>query len=233
MSFKGFSDEEISAVKNRFPKFELVRIDTWRGDLDFYAEFSGHAIRDQYLVSITVPGGYPNEIPAMRETGGRTKAIADKYKITDLRDLHCNPDGGVACVCVKQEEKARFPTNSNLLTFVDQLAVPYLYGLSYFDEFKKWPWPEYAHGPLGILERYTEDLTGHTRGNIIFIAPSFTGDVKNRKKYREHLLKPGYKKLCPCGSGKFFSVCHPLAWDGLLCLRADLRRLGLDPKTLF
>src|ERR1700684_1267857 len=95
-------------------------------------------------------------MPALFETGGRTAAIAAKYGIEDHRDLHRNPGTGAACLCVKQEERRRFPKGANLPHFIEELVVPYLFGLSHFDDHGKWPWPDFSHGTLGIAEYYAE-----------------------------------------------------------------------------
>jgi len=150
-----FSKEEIAAVKEKFPGLRLTA-KGWEGDLAFYASFEDHPIRDTYRVAIDIPLEYPEQIPLLREIGGRTQKIAKKYGLQDIRSLHFNANNGTACVCVKQEEKRKFPPGAPLLTFIDDLAVPYLYGLSYYDQNGRWPWREYSHGCLGLLEFYAE-----------------------------------------------------------------------------
>ena len=228
-----FSEEEIAEIKKEFHKLHLKK-SGWEGAIDFYAQYEGHSIpiRDSYKVAIDIPDRYPVEIPALREIGGRTQAIAKKYKKEDLRTLHFNSGNGTACVCVKQEEKRKFPPGSTVFNFLNDLVIPYLYGLSFYDENGRWPWREWSHGPLGLLEFYAEDQMDKTIDMIEDLAAVFKIDLK-WEKYRDHLQHPRPKKLCVCGSNKMFPDCHGLAWKGILALRGDLKRLRLDAYKLF
>lgn len=227
-----FPEDEISAVRNKFPKLTLMSAGVWEGEIDIDAVYNGQQIKDNFKIGIVASDKYPDELPAMIEIGGRTDAIADKYKLTDRRDLHYNIKSRVACLCVKQEERVKFPHGSNLVTFVDNLIVPYLYGLSYYDQYGKWPWGEYSHGGLGLLEFYAEDPTEQTKDDIEKVAKVFVAD-DNWKEYSRQLRKPSAFRACICGSKKQFQKCHPDAWQGLLLLHADIKRLGLNIYKLY
>lgn len=227
-----FSEEEISAVRNAFPKLTLKRQGVWEGEIDIDAVHNGERIQDQFEIAITATEPYPKQMPMMFEIGGRTKATAEKYKITDPRDLHCNPKDGTACLCVKQEEKMRFPPGSNLVDFIRELVIPYLYGLSYFDKHKKWPWGEYSHGGLGLLEFYAEDPTPLTKEDIEQVAEVFRAD-DNWKEYSRQLRKPSAERHCICRSGKSIRKCHPRAWQGVQRLHANLTRLEINIYKLY
>ena len=130
-----FSQEEINLVQAKFPKLKLEQQGIWKGDLDFFAEYEGCQIKDSFKICIITPDTYPSRLPFLIEIGGRTQAIVQKYKIADLRRLHCNPrQQNTACLCAKQEEKIKFPPGSNLVFFIESLVVPYLFGLSYFEK---------------------------------------------------------------------------------------------------
>ena len=226
-----FSEKEIAEVKRKFSKLDLVRPYTWKGVLNLYAEFNGYPIRDSYEIEITASGEYPAQVPFMREVGGRTRAIAQKYKLNDLRSLHYNLSNGTACLCVKQMEKGRFPPGSNLVTFIDDLVIPYLYGLSYYDKNGRWPWIEYNHGSLGLLEFYAEDESEQTKESIQQVVAQVRLEI-NWKEYHKQFRKPSPEKLCVCGSRKPFQKCHPRAWPGVLRLHADLKRFQLNLDNL-
>ncbi|MDD5759883.1 MAG: hypothetical protein PHI06_12470 [Desulfobulbaceae bacterium] len=228
MAFQ-FSEEEIQAVKSRFPKLELVQPMVWAGEVDLLASYNGREIKDQYEIAITVTEKYPNELPCLREIGGRTKAIAEKYNIADLRTLHCNQENGMACLCVKQEEGKRFPPGSSMVKFMDELAVPYLYGLSSYDKDGRWPWKEYSHGSLGPLEYEGEVLTLHSHESIVTLIQYFSKD-KKWSKYREQLIEPKGYRRCLCGSVIPFYACHRLAWAGIQRLHDCMLSLGISPK---
>jgi len=227
-----FSADEIAKVKAEYPKLDLVRPGTWEGEIDFDREYREYRIKDTYKVAITAPEGYPAFIPSLREIGGRTQAIAEKYKLTDIRDLHYNTNNRTACVCVKQEEKTKFPPGSDLVHFIEALAIPYLYGLSFYDEQGYWPWGEYSHGAIGLLEYYADDPSEQSKEDIEVIAGTFRDDL-NWKRYSKQLRKPSPDKSCPCGKDKPFQKCHADAYRGLLRLNGDLKRLKLNPYKLF
>ncbi len=227
-----FSEQEIGAVRNKFPKLTLKSPGVWEGEIDIDAVHDTQRIVDRFTVLIIAPSTYPEELPLLLEMGGRTRAIVEKYKLRDARDLHYNPRTGVACLCVKQEESKKFPPGSNLVQFIESLVVPYLFGLSNYDKRGVWPWGEYSHGGLGLLESYAENQESFNKEDIERVAGSFRADDK-WKAYSKQLQKPNGKRVCLCGSGQLFENCHPVAWSGVKRLNAELKRLGLNPYKLY
>jgi len=82
-------------------------------------------IIDSYQIRIIIPDNYPDSIPFVQEIGGKAKAIVEKYGIIDPRDFHWNPGNGTACLCVKQQEKIKFPPRSTLVYFIENLVILY------------------------------------------------------------------------------------------------------------
>jgi hypothetical protein len=117
------------------------------------------------------------------------------------------------------------------VVFLEQLAIPYLFGLSYVEEFGKWPWGEYNHGGLGLLEFYADDAGQISKEGFGEVLASLRAD-SNWSDYHRQLKKPSAKRACICGSGKAFGKCHHRAWRGLKNLISGLGQLGLDPKSL-
>jgi len=232
MEFYEFSQEEVLSISSCFPELKIVRSGVWEGIIEIHETYREYRIRDRYAIRIETPVGYPSVLPVLSEIGGRTKAIAKKRGLTDLRSLHCNPHNETACVCVKQEEKLKFPSGSSLVHYLRTLAIPYLYGLSFYDEQGCWPWKEYSHGGIGLLEFYADDPTDLTKENIEEVAASFRAEDQ-WKEYAKQIRKPSANRGCVCGSGKPFRKCHADAWMGVLRLVADLKRLGIDPYKLY
>ncbi|MEK7511249.1 MAG: hypothetical protein AAB582_03365 [Patescibacteria group bacterium] len=226
-----FSDEEIAKVTARYPRLARIDSGTVEGILDLNAVYDGKTLTDNFHIRITAFNPNSERVPALYEIGGRTEAIAKKWNMSDLRDLHRNPNG-TACVCVKQLEKEKFPPGSNLFTFVEQLVVPYLYGLSHYESSKTWLWGEFSHGGLGLLEFYADRHTPQTVEDISEILPSIRKEL-NWKEYHKQLRSPSAKRACLCGSGKPFGRCHSKAWKGLGQLTAEIERLGLNTRSLF
>lgn len=229
-----FSQEKLDEIRRKFPGLEYVQGAGWRGTLEFDKIHEDYRIIDSYQIAICIPKDYPNSIPLVGEIGSRAKTIVEKHEIKDPRDLHCCLKGNAAqvCLCVKQQEKIKFPVGESIVFFMETLVVPYFYGLSYFEENKRWPWREYSHGGLGMLEYYAEDSTKQTKTNIETLSIAFQSDMY-WKKYRKQTQNPNGSKLCICGSSRPFNECHSLAWKGLMRLHEDLRRLKLNAYKLF
>lgn len=230
MIFYEFTPEEIAAVKSHFPKLEYLSTGVWKGILEFDHIYRGYRIIDSYSIGIGVPAAYPSQFPHVTELGDRVTKAAAKYNKSVL-DAHWSQQNG-ACLCVKQEEKIKFPPGSDMVFFIENLVIPYFYGLSYFEEHGRWPWKEYSHGVLGILERHIEDSEKHTRESLELILPAFR-DNPDWRKYRAQFVEPKGNKACLCKSGKAFSECHPLGWQGMVLLHEDLKRLNLNPYKFF
>lgn len=224
-----FTTEEIAEVLARYPGLRTTGDGKVEGTFDLHAVYDGEERRDAFQVRIAAPPDYPNSIPSLIETGGRTAAIAAKHGIDDLRDLHRNPGTGTACVCVKQEEPRRFPVGANLAHFIEVLAVPYLFGLSHFDDHGKWPWPDYGHGVLGIVEYYADAAVAPSHEPI-----SSTLDLLKKDpswhELRRQIRKPSAMRMCICGSRRPISRCHKGVWAGIKKLNADMQKLNLNPR---
>ncbi len=225
----GFSDDEAAAVRSKYPRLILVQSHLLEGTLELHASFNDHVITDEFLIRITASAEYPGRMPTMREIGERTQSIASKYRITDFRKLHRSGDEA-ACLCVKQMERKKFPPGSDLFVFVENLVVPYLYGLSYYDATGRWPWGEYTHGALGLLEFYGDDGIEQTREGIEEVALLIRRET-NWKEYHKQIRKPSGDRMCLCGSMRSFKTCHRRAWEGTLRLNSELRRLRLRQFT--
>jgi hypothetical protein len=234
MSLYIFSHDELYDTLEKYPKLKWNSKGYLYGTIDLYHQYGNFTANDSFEVMIGASGDYPNSPPALIETGGRTKQIADKYKITNLQDLHCNKrDGsGTACLCAKQEYKTRFPIGSDLVVFVDDLVIPYLYALSYFDVHGEWPeWGERSHGLLGLFEAHHE-IDNVTREDVLDLI-KLIKSVVDWTYYHKQLRKPNPSSSCPCGNKKSFESCHNKAWLGLLKLRGDIEKFGFNTKSIF
>jgi hypothetical protein len=224
-----FSAEETSEVQHRYPRLRTAENGVAEGVLDLHAVYDGEERRDAFQVRIVAPPNYPNSMPSLLETGGRTAAIAAKYGIEDHRDLHRNPGTGTACLCVKQEERRRFPKGANLPHFIEELVVPYLFGLSHFDEHGKWPWADYSHGALGIAEYYADAGDDPSNESIRTTLDLLRQDISWRE-LRKQIRKPSAMRMCVCGSRKPISHCHRGVWTAITKLNGDIQKLGLDVR---
>lgn len=217
-------------VVARYPGLHQVSVGVLEGVIDIHHQHAAVVRRDSFSIKLAANNGN-SRLPSLQEIGGRSRAIVRRHGFASVMELHQNLSDGTACVCVKQEETTRFPPGATLLTFVERLAIPYLYGLSYVDEFGKWPWGEYSHGGLGLLEYYADNPVQTAKQDLEEVLASLKADGVWPDFHRQ-LRKPSSKRACICGSGRPFGKCHRRAWLGLKSFVAGLVRVGLNPKTL-
>jgi hypothetical protein len=222
-----FTVEEMQMIAERYPQLRLTESGVVEGVFDLHAIFAGEERKDAFAVRITPPDD-PDGMPSLTETGGRTGMIATKHGLRDLADLHRNPNG-TACLCVKQDEPNRFPKGASLAHFIEELAVPYLFGLSHFDGNGKWPWPYYGHGVLGIAEYYSDAGSAPSPENIATTLDLLKQDSAWREFSRQ-IRKPSAMRRCVCGSRKPISRCHARVWAAVQKLNRDIHDLGLDVR---
>lgn len=140
---------------------------------------------DHYLISIRLPGGYPKDLPIVRELGGRIPWYADYHVFTDG-----------TCCCLLPEDRSRcFPIGAPFKQFLDGPVHDFFLGQSLVALGEPWPFGEWSHGKEGIHEFYSE-LIG-------------TDDKKTIIRFLKVLTKLNSKPHwdCPCGSGKKIRDC--------------------------
>lgn len=156
------------------------------GPLPFEASANGHStIAECFEIELIIPDIYPENLPCVRETGGKIDSDYD----------HRNEDGTL-CLGVPIEECRIFSEQPSLLGFVNNLLIPYLYGYCHYKKYDTHPFGEAEHGAVGIVQHYmdTLELTDE-RAALAVIA---------------FLVEHGYRghHPCPCGSGKKVRKCH-------------------------
>lgn len=180
----------VAAVLDRYDGLRIVpsRGDDLRlvGTLAFSAVGPDQeAIDDEYFVEIVVASDFPERIPSVRERGGRI--APDFHKL----------QGGALCLGAPTALRLKLSASPTLLTFVERILIPYLYGHSYFLKHGKMPFGELDHGDAGIRAEL----------GAIFGA-------RNGSQPEEFLRLSGLQKrranreLCPCGSRIRLGRCH-------------------------
>jgi hypothetical protein len=222
-----FTVEEMAIIAERYPRLRLTEAGIVEGIIDLHAVFAGEERKDAFAVRIARPDD-PRGMPSLTETGSRTVAIAAKHGVKDLADLHRNP-GGTACLCVKQDEPKLFPKSANLAHFIEELAIPYLFGLSHFDDNGKWPWPYYSHGVLGIVEYYA-DAGGAPSPESVVATLDLLKQDSGWREFSRQIRNPSAMRRCVCGSRTPISRCHPRVWVAVQNLNRDIHNLGLDMR---
>jgi hypothetical protein len=142
---------------------------------------------DHFGIEVQIPDRFPDEIPIVREVGGRIPRIIDRHVITA---------DGQLCLFVREERWRLYPQGSTLLDFLKGPVHSHLLGQAMVELGAGWPFGERSHGLKGVLEHY-EELIG-------------TNDLSVIKRYMLILSKKsvGGHLPCPCGSGKKIRDCH-------------------------
>lgn len=143
-------------------------------------------------------------------------------------DRHINVKDGTACLCGPSEEMTLLAEGLSFQQFIEKLVTPFLYGQLFYDKYARWPWPERAHGAIGLFEEY---LSEGKREHLSFLLEKLQLDNTAWQSIRKELARRKTMKghrPCICRSGKQIRKCHPNAWKGFLRFQSDLRVAGID-----
>lgn len=213
---------QMEEVQDKHSALELVQEPDGqllvRGPLGFTIDHGGHTISDTYQIELHIPDDYPDSPPSAYETEGKVPEEFEHFM-----------EAGNFCLGAPVEIRRRFATHRNLLTFIDNQVIPYLFAYSYKREHGELPFGEREHGYLfGLLEFYTDH----------FGAGKLTS-LKLLKCLADQFAPP--IGPCPCGSGRTLRDCHGPKLDELrphlpaeqfkreLChMIREARRLGLE-----
>jgi len=153
------------------------------GPLRFSVTYGDRTIEDEYDVAILIPRRYPDRVPTVRETGGK------------VSNTHHRFVNGALCLEAPVEVRRVFAGERTLLAYVNRLVVPYLSAYSYKCLHDRMPHGERKHGPLGILDYYTE---------------FFRTDMPTSLRLLKLLADYDFPRdcTCPCGRGASLYQCH-------------------------
>lgn len=142
-------------------------------------------ISDEFELNIRVPRGFPQELPAVFETGER---IPSKF--------HQFGDGKL-CLGSGLRIRMKLADDPTLLGLLNNIIVPYLYSFAVFEKDAVLPFGELSHGPDGLVEDY-EVILGVEGEEACFNMLLLLSQKKGVAN----------KQPCACGSGKRFGECH-------------------------
>lgn len=224
------TEQDQNWLSNKYPGLSVTienDVKIISGEFDFCASYQGVTLRDSYQISIELKSSSNSNLPAVIETDGRIKKVAENNNIS-IYDLHTYNNNQV-CLCVKPSEASFFPKGFSFQDFIELLVVPFFYAQKYFEDYKTWPWDTYSHGVLGWLEWYNDQKRPTIRNIELFI--------KNLRNYggwnlikKELLKKDGVKghHNCLCGSKIKYRNCHICVLYGLWKLHKDMAEFGLE-----
>ena len=187
--------EQMDEVQTQHPNLELQRDPDgtlWvRGAVGFSIERDSRTVEDCYQLEIEIPDDYPTSPPFVFETEGKIPP-----------DFAHFMKAGNLCLEAPVEVRRQFAEHRNLLRFIDEQAIPYLFAHSYKCSYGVLPFGEREHGPLGLLKYYME-----------VFETSGIAAMKLLKCLADGLAPP--LMACPCGSGSKLHDCHGPKLDAL------------------
>jgi hypothetical protein len=147
--------------------------------------------------------------------------------IAPVPDRHFSQGDKSACLCSPLEEDEFLEPEFHFRLYVEQLAIPFLYGQMFYSSHGRWPWREYAHGGTGLLEAYAS-VPDDSRAEECLRKLERDG---NWARIRSALLQEPYMKghtQCFCPAMDQIRRCHPAALSGALLLQRHLRARGIS-----
>jgi hypothetical protein len=151
-------------------------------------------VLDRYQVEIEWSDG-DQEVPLLRETGGRIPWIADRHM----------SQGGIACLFVPEEWLIRPREDRTLLNYLDRPVRNYFLWQSLFERGASPPWSDRLHGVEGLFEAYG-DMVGLKNPAAIKLCLEYLAQERVKGHWR-----------CPCGNGRRLRDCHAERMSALKC----------------
>jgi hypothetical protein len=148
--------------------------------------------------------------------------------VDPIADRHFSQIDKSACLCSPLEETEFLEPKFEFIRFVEQLVIPFLYGQVFYTRHGSWPWEEYAHGSVGLLEAYAN---AHEPARAMDCLRLLAQDANAWAKVKAALQqKPHFKghTPCLCPKGDHIRRCHPRAWRGALQLQQDVRTFAIS-----
>jgi|GEM_PF-1790276 len=211
------------------------------GKIDILATYSlqDHIFLDVAKASVDHVGGVrlsgtfsltmTERRPSERMFSSLPKVVIENIPADPER--HINPNDNSACLCSPLEEGDYLYPTFQVERFFKELLIPFLYGQIYFSSFKCWPWTDYGHGSIGILESYNY-LSEPSRAKSCINKLYGYRDKKGSpwSEIRGLLMQKGQIKghvMCICKNRDKIRRCHPKAWCGLRKLQIDFKNQHL------
>jgi hypothetical protein len=184
--------------------------------------------------------GIPNSTDGLKLSGKFSVTISKRTSKTssDLpalviknidttTDRHFNQMDKSACLCSPLEEGEYLLPEFNFKPFLEELVIPFLYGQVFYDEHGHWPWSEYSHGAVGILESYLDISDAKKAKESIeklhydINWPQVEKALKQKSQIKGHTP-------CFCPEADQIRRCHPRAWKGINKLKEAIKELSID-----
>lgn len=150
--------------------------------------------------------------------------------IDPVPDRHFNRIDKSACLGTPMEEQEFLEPSFNFQKYFDELVIPFLYGQVYYTENESWPWFDYEHGGIGLIQSFCRTHQEFDETSIAELLSYLKKDAQ-WPLFKDILTLPRpSKRLCPCGLVNKLRDCHPEIMDGMSKLKSAIieYRMNLD-----
>ncbi len=180
--------DQMTEVQARHPNLELLRYSSGklqiRGGVGFSIKHGVHIIEDCFQLALDIPDDYPASPPFVYDTENKIP-----------KDFGHFMEAGNFCLGAPVEVRRRFAQHRNLLCFIEDQIIPYLFTYSYKRDHGTPPFGERSHGTIGLIQYYNE-----------FFETSAIASMKLLKCLADDFAPP--MMACPCGGGRKLQDCH-------------------------
>ena len=225
---------DIDWLSERHPNLKLTATGGVSGLVNFSATYN----RQQDVFQILYPGdedvvgGFAlagifnisiEERSPDQDSASRLPALGI-VGVTKNADRHISPDNS-ACLCSPFAEKDFYTPAFAFRPYFEQLVIPFLYSQLHYEREKDWPWADYSHGNLGVLEAYNPAAN---RKDVEECLRQLRRDTATWPRIRAVLTQHGAisdSTPCICKWRHRMAKCHQGTLRGLQQLRLDLRAM--------
>jgi hypothetical protein len=200
------------------------------GNITFEATYNAQAHR--FLV---LRDGVDDDVGGLRLSGtfritiqGRLDAIRASLPALyvdgadPLPDRHFNQADSSACLCSPLEEQEFLSPAFEFRRFFEQLVVPFLYGQVFYSAEGRWPWFDYSHGAIGLLESYGRIADASKARECLAYLQVDPSSWPRIRQLLSHGSSIKGATRCLCNAGGQIRRCHPAAWHGIRQLKDDI-----------
>ncbi len=180
----------------------------------FSATITGVVLSCKFDITITERTDKTlSELPALHVQG-----------VEPIIGRHFGQQDYSACLCSLFVEPEYLRPTFQFRRYFEELAVPFLYGQEFFNQFSQWPWEQFEHGGTGLLESYFDVNADETVRCIEKLAATSEWSVI-RRMLKQRAISG--RSNCVCRKPKQMWRCHNKALRGLKRLHQEVRRRAI------
>lgn len=229
------SDEDAKWLQENYPALK-IEDEKISGTIEFTATYNPE--KNRFLVikddvrdgvgGLRLSGSFPVTITKRAETPYSKLPAVHIDGIDSVPSRHFNQYDKSACLGSPFEEQVFLEPTFNFQKFLEELVVPFLYGQVYFTEHGSWPWFDYEHGGVGLLQSVCKVQREFDQSLSNELLAYLKQDVR-WPLFKDILMLPRpSKRACPCGSGNKLRDCHTDVVDGLNQLKISVKEHNLE-----